>query len=63
MIYAPGVKLQELARGLWRWTASHLDSPEALRRQLLVLPGEMVLVSHGEPELRDRRRELERALP
>jgi hypothetical protein len=23
MIYAPTVKLQELARGLWRWTAPH----------------------------------------
>lgn len=23
MIYAPSVKLQELARGLWRWTAQH----------------------------------------
>jgi hypothetical protein len=23
MIYAPGVELQELARGLWRWTAPH----------------------------------------
>lgn len=25
MIYAPTVKLQELARGLWRWTARHPD--------------------------------------
>jgi hypothetical protein len=25
MIYAPSVKLQELARGLWRWTATHPD--------------------------------------
>jgi hypothetical protein len=25
MIYAPSVKLQELARGLWRWTAPHPD--------------------------------------
>jgi hypothetical protein len=25
MIYAPTVKLQELARGLWRWTAPHPD--------------------------------------
>jgi hypothetical protein len=25
MIYAPGVKLQQVARGLWRWTARHPD--------------------------------------
>jgi hypothetical protein len=25
MIYAPRVKLQELAPGLWRWTAPHPD--------------------------------------
>ncbi len=25
MIYAPSVKLHELARGLWRWTAPHPD--------------------------------------
>jgi hypothetical protein len=25
MIYAPRVKLQEVARGLWRWTARHPD--------------------------------------
>ena len=25
MIYAPSVRLQELARGLWRWTAPHPD--------------------------------------
>ena len=25
MIYAPAVKLQRLARGLWRWTAPHPD--------------------------------------
>jgi hypothetical protein len=31
-------------------------------RQLLDLPVERVLVSHGEPVLRDGRRELERAL-
>jgi len=24
MIYAPSVELQELARGLWRWTALEL---------------------------------------
>jgi hypothetical protein len=31
MIYAPTVKLQELARGMWRWTAPHPDwqPPEA----------------------------------
>jgi hypothetical protein len=31
MIYAPSVQLQEVARGLWRWTAPHPDwePPEA----------------------------------
>jgi hypothetical protein len=144
MIYAPSVKLQELAPGLWRWTAPHPDwqppkepdspadweqdvgcvahnaadalvlidplvvdgqyeqlddlarskarvailttlkwhrrSREALaarydattsrhedlrstlRERLLDLPIEMVLVSHGEPVLREARKALERAL-
>jgi len=38
------------------------DLREALRTQLLDLPIEMVLVSHGEPVLQDGHRELERAL-
>ena len=38
------------------------DLRRALRRELLDLPVEMVLVSHGEPVLREGRRELERAL-
>ena len=38
------------------------DLRRALRERLLELPVEMVLVSHGEPVLRDGRRELERAL-
>jgi hypothetical protein len=38
------------------------DLRKALRERLLDLPTEMVLVSHGEPVLRDGRRKLERAL-
>jgi hypothetical protein len=38
------------------------DLRAALRERVLELPVEMVLVSHGEPVLRDGRRELERAI-
>jgi hypothetical protein len=106
------VELQQLARGLWRWTAPHPDwepnakrgspadwpelvgsvaydngdvgrsglrvcpdswlrylggrtSPARLRQELqklLDLPVRMVLVSHGEPVLRDAKRKLGRAV-
>jgi hypothetical protein len=38
------------------------DLRDALRTALLGLPVELVLVSHGEPVLRDGRREIEQAL-
>lgn len=49
------------------WLRSHPgytreDLRQALRERVLPLPVEMVLVSHGEPVLRDGGRELERAL-
>jgi hypothetical protein len=41
---------------------THDELRTALREQLLDLPVEMVLVSHGEPVLRNGREELERAV-
>ena len=41
---------------------THDDLRRSLRKKLLGLPVEMILVSHGEPVLRDGRAALERAL-
>jgi hypothetical protein len=74
MIYAPPVELQQLARGLWRWTPPNPDWEPRQEHAALVLgdrllgdrppglPIEMVLVSHGEPMLRNGRAAGERAL-
>jgi len=58
----PGVRMcpESWLRYLKGYTRN--DLRQALREGLLDLPVEMVLVSHGEPVLRDGRRELERAL-
>jgi hypothetical protein len=58
----PGLRMcpQSWLRYLKGYTQDNLR--EALRERLLDLPIEMVLVSHGEPVLRDGRQELERAL-
>ncbi len=58
----PGLRLcpQSWLRYLDGFTQDDLRN--ALREQLLELPIEMVLVSHGEPVLRDGRQALERAL-
>lgn len=58
----PGLRIcpESWLRYLEGYTQEELR--KALRERLLELPTEMVLVSHGEPVLRDGRRELERAL-
>jgi hypothetical protein len=58
----PGLRIcpESWLRYLERYTRE--DLRKALRERLLDLSTEMVLVSHGEPVLRDGRRELERAL-
>ena len=58
----PGLRMcpESWLRHLGGYTRA--DLREALREQLLDLPVELVLVSHGEPVLADGRQELERAL-